>query len=89
MAADRLAVEVDSGSATSWERPPARAWLVRLRSGERSVIVAWGLSRSSAEDLAERIAQILCGPRRQHEGGSHPTATRASEPCPKRRGRPR
>jgi hypothetical protein len=58
---DCLAVEVDMGSATSWGRLPERAWLIRLRCGDRSVIVAWGLSRVAAETLAERITDVVCG----------------------------
>jgi len=54
-----LSIEVDYGSATTRGRPPARAWLVRLSSGERSVIVAWGLSRTVADHLADRIGELL------------------------------
>jgi hypothetical protein len=56
-----LVVEVDTGSATSWGRPADRAWLVRLRRGERSVIVAWGLSHASAKRVAEQIIDVVCG----------------------------
>ncbi|HUY63910.1 MAG TPA: hypothetical protein VMV14_05280 [Acidimicrobiales bacterium] len=56
-----MAVEVDMGSATSWGRHPGRAWLVRLRRGDRSVIVAWGLSDVAAEHVAERITDLLGG----------------------------
>ena len=49
------------GSATSSGRHPGRAWLVRLRRGDRSVIVAWGLSDVAAEHVAERITDLLGG----------------------------
>ena len=49
--ADRVGVQVEAGSATSWGRRPDRAWLVRLQRGRRSVIVAWGLERGTAERL--------------------------------------
>lgn len=52
-------MEVDFGSATSRGRPPERAWMVRLRRGERSVIVAIGLRRPAAERLAAGIAELL------------------------------
>ena len=54
-----VCIEVDYGSATTRGRPPGRAWLVRLSRDERSVIVAWGLSRSVADHLAERIGEVL------------------------------
>lgn len=52
-------VEVDAGSASSWGRPPDRAWLVQLHRADRSVIVAIGLSRTAADHLAERIAELV------------------------------
>lgn len=60
-ALDCLSVEVDMGSAISWDRPAEQAWLVRLRRGERSLIVAGGLSRRCAQSLAERIADLAAG----------------------------
>jgi hypothetical protein len=56
---DCLTVEVDMGSATSWGRHPDRAWLIRLGRGDRSVIVAWGLSRAAADSLAEHITDLV------------------------------
>ncbi|MHB1497090.1 MAG: hypothetical protein ACYCXN_04170 [Acidimicrobiales bacterium] len=56
-----LSVEVDRGSATSWDRPPDLAWLVRLRRGGAQVVVAWGLSHASAERLAQKVTDVLCG----------------------------
>lgn len=54
-----VTVEVDMGSASSRGRPPERAWLVRLRRSDRTVVVAIGLRRSTADRLAERISDIL------------------------------
>jgi hypothetical protein len=54
-----LTVEVDHGSASSRGRRPDRAWLVRLRRADRSVIVAIGLSRAAADRLAGQIADLL------------------------------
>lgn len=54
-----VTVEVDMGSATSRGRPPDRAWLVRLRRADRSVIVAIGLRRPDAQRLAAQIADLL------------------------------
>lgn len=47
------------GSASSRGRPPERAWMVRLRRGQRSVIVAIGLRRPAADRLAAQIADLL------------------------------
>jgi hypothetical protein len=54
-----VGVEVDHGSASSRGRLPERAWMVRLRRGNRSVIVAIGLRRGAADRLAEQIAELL------------------------------
>jgi hypothetical protein len=54
-----VTVEVDLGSATSRGRPPERAWLVRLRRGDRSVIVAIGMRRNAADRLATQIEELL------------------------------
>jgi hypothetical protein len=51
--------EVDTGSASSRGRRPEQIWLVRLRRGDNSVIVAIGLYRVAAEHLAERINDVL------------------------------
>jgi hypothetical protein len=64
-------VEVDMGSASSRGRPPERAWLVRLRRSDRTVVVAIGLSRSAAERLAEQISDLL-RPVRQQAGRTSP-----------------
>lgn len=55
----RLRIEVTPGSATSWDRPVERSYLVRVRRDEFSVVVGWGLSRRSAESLAERLIELL------------------------------
>jgi hypothetical protein len=57
------------GSATSRGRLPERAWMVRLRRGSRSVIVATGLRRQAAERLADQIAELLDTGQR---GAAHP-----------------
>jgi len=51
--------EVDFGSATSRGRLAEQAWMVRLRRGERDVIVAIGLRRHAADRLAEQITDLL------------------------------
>jgi hypothetical protein len=58
-AAAPITVEVDMGSATSRGRPPARAWLVRIRRGDSYVIVNTGLRRPDADRLAEQLADLL------------------------------
>ncbi len=54
-----ITVEVDRGSASSRGRPPERAWLVRIRRADRSVIVAIGLSRTAADHLAAHITDVI------------------------------
>ena len=57
-----VTVEIDTGSASTRGRPPDQIWLVRLRRGDRSTITTIGLTRTSAEHLAERITDILANP---------------------------
>jgi len=57
-----LVVEADVGSTSSRGRAPGQAWLVRIRRGDQAVIVAIGLSRSSAEALTEKIAALMQPP---------------------------
>jgi hypothetical protein len=57
-----ITVEIDTGSASSRGRPPGQIWLVRLRRGDRSVITTIGLSKTSAERLAEQITNLLTEP---------------------------
>lgn len=54
-----ITVEVDMGSASSRGRPPDRAWLVRIRRADRSVIIAIGLRRHAADRLAEQLTELL------------------------------
>jgi hypothetical protein len=54
-----VVVEVDHGSASSWERPASMAFLVRVRKGDESLIIAIGLSRENATSLAERLSRLL------------------------------
>ena len=58
-AAAPITVEVDMGSASSRGRPPERAWLVRIRRADRSVIVAIGLRRHAADRLAAQLDGLL------------------------------
>jgi hypothetical protein len=57
-----ITVEIDTGSASARGRPPDRIWLVRLRRANRHVITTIGLSRTSAERLADQITDILNPP---------------------------
>jgi hypothetical protein len=59
--AEPVSVEVDLGSASSRGRPPERAWMVRLRRGQRSVIVTIGLTRAAADRLAAQLTDLLGG----------------------------
>lgn len=54
-----ITIEVDTGSASSRGRPPDRAWLVRIRRADRSVIIAIGLRRRAADRLAEQLTDLL------------------------------
>jgi hypothetical protein len=55
-------VEIDKGSSSSRGRPAGQTWLIRLRRGRRSVITTIGLSRASAEHLAEQITDLITEP---------------------------
>jgi hypothetical protein len=54
-----ILVEVDHGSLTAEGRPAGRVWLVRLRRGPQTVIVASGLGRTTADHLAGQITTVL------------------------------
>ena len=54
-------VEVDRGSASSRGRHLDRAFMIRLRQGDHSVIVTIGLSQRAAEGLAGHIADVIGG----------------------------
>jgi hypothetical protein len=56
-----LVVEADLGSASSRGRRPESSWFVRVRNGEASVVMAWGLTRFNAEHLASRLAEVIAG----------------------------
>ncbi len=58
-AEEPVVVEVDHGSTSAKGRPTGRVWMVRLRRGQRSVIVAIGLGRPSADHLASQITELL------------------------------
>jgi hypothetical protein len=58
-----VTVQIDTGSTSSRGQPPGQAWLIRLRRGNRSVITTIGLSRASAEHLAEQITELLADPK--------------------------
>lgn len=58
-ASEPLTVEVDHGSTSAKQRPAGQVWLVRLRHGNRTVIIATGLGRLSADHLAHQITQLL------------------------------
>lgn len=64
-----VVVEVDHGSTSAKARPAGRVWMVRLRRGHRSVIVAIGLGRPSADHLASQITELL-GPHEPARGGA-------------------
>jgi len=66
--APRLVVEVDAEAGDAMGRPTGHVWLVRLRRGERSVEVATGLGRPSAEYLARQLRELIDVPR-SAEGG--------------------
>ena len=51
--------------------------MVRLRRGDRSVIVAIGLSRTGAEHLADHIAEVVHpDPADTHQGRRQPSRGR-------------
>ncbi len=64
-----LSVEVDHELDDSVGRPTGRIWLVRMRRGKRTVVVASDLGRPSADHLAGQIADLI-GPRQRAEGGA-------------------
>src|SRR5580698_9910280 len=57
-----VTVEIDTGSARARRWPPDRIWVVRLRRADRHIITTTGLSRTSAEHLAEHITDLLSPP---------------------------
>ena len=61
-----ITVEVDYPSASSRGRPAGTAWMVRLRRGDKAVIVAIGRSRAGAERLAEQLIDPVTTPEPGH-----------------------
>ena len=57
-----ITVEVDYGSTSSRGRPAGTAWMVRLRRGDKAVIVAIGLRRAAADRLAEQLVDLVATP---------------------------
>ncbi len=57
-----LLVEVDHGSTSSRGRPAGHVWLVRLRRGHHQAIIAVGLGRPSADDLARQLRDVIDPP---------------------------
>jgi hypothetical protein len=51
--------EATMGSATSRGRHPDKAWIVKLRRGNNSIVIAIGLRQRDAHSLAEQINQLL------------------------------
>jgi hypothetical protein len=60
-----VTVEVDTGSSSARGQPAERTWLIRLRRGDRSVITTIGLTRTSAERLAQQINDLLSEPEQE------------------------
>jgi hypothetical protein len=68
--AEALVVEVDhEGHGGDGQRPLGRVWFVRVRCGQREVIVANELGRPSADHLAGQLAAVI-GPRSRASGGA-------------------
>jgi hypothetical protein len=57
-----LSVEIDHEPTPPDERPAGRVWSVRLRRGERHVVIVTELGRPSAENLAAEITGLLDPP---------------------------
>jgi hypothetical protein len=55
----RLVVELDAEAGDRTGRPTGHVWLVRLRRGERTVEVATGLGRPTAEYLARQLREVI------------------------------
>jgi hypothetical protein len=57
----RLVIEADFGPASSRGRRAESSWFVRVRNEEASIVITWGLTRSNAEHLASRLAEVIAG----------------------------
>jgi hypothetical protein len=64
-----LIVEVDHEGDETDGRPTGRVWLVRMRRGTTTVVVATNLGRPSADHLAGQISGLI-GRRRWPPGGA-------------------
>jgi hypothetical protein len=71
-----LLVEVDRGSTSAKQQPAGKVWLVRLRRDGNSVIVNSGLTRTSAEYLANQLRCILTDNPGGLDGGNPAMAQR-------------
>ena len=60
-----VVVEVDHQPTPDNERPAGRVWIVRLRRGTRSVVIAAELGRPSADLLAGQLNELLATRRRK------------------------
>lgn len=60
----RVIVEVDHAPTPDLGRPTGRVWLVRMRCGTRSVVIAAELGRPSADHLAGQLNELLATRRR-------------------------
>ena len=65
----RIIVEVDHPDASPDGRPVQRVWAVRLRRGQRVVVIADGLGWPSATALAGQLDDLL-RPDSQTKGGA-------------------
>ncbi len=63
-----ILVEVDHPDATTDGRPTERVWVVRLRRGQRIVVIANDLGWPSAHALARQLNDLIHP--RQHPGGA-------------------
>lgn len=63
----RIVVEVDHPEVSHDGRPSERLWTVRLRRGNRSVVVADGLGWPSANALATELLDIVKRPAKEKE----------------------
>ena len=54
-----VTAEVHFGSATTRSRKEERAWMVKLRRGNKELIVAIGQTRDAAERLTARLNEFL------------------------------
>lgn len=55
----RITVEIDHEPTETGARPAGRVWSVQLSRGTRSVVVASGLGRPSADHLAGQLSELL------------------------------